>query len=73
MELVWSMYCDVIIVVWYMSVNNPHAICVWPGFCLISIKVCSVKVCSGIRFYRENYGNCIQSSFLKILISVQVY
>ena len=29
-----------------MSVNNPHAICVWPGFCLISIKVCSVLFCS---------------------------
>ena len=29
-----------IIRVWFMSVNNPHAICVWPGFCLISIKVC---------------------------------
>ena len=29
-----------------MSVNNPHAICVWPGFCLISMKVCSVLFCS---------------------------
>ena len=29
-----------------MSVNNPYALCVWPGFCLISIKVCSVLFCS---------------------------
>ena len=33
-----------------MSVNNPHAICVWPGFCLISIKVCYVLFCS-VLFY----------------------
>ena len=36
------MYCDVINEVWNVSINNPHVICVWPGFCLISIKDCSV-------------------------------
>lgn len=51
--LVCTMYCDVITEVYYVSINNPHAICVWPGFCLISIKVCSVL------FWKTNgeYGN----------------